>query len=123
MYVDEEICRRLYAEAGRRMTALGVRANLDGYRYLREAICLAMISGGVGNIQTGLYAPIAARAGKQPHCVERAIRTAIETAWTTGDLDEIERVFAGIVDPNRAKPTAGQFITTICRRMEEDGCR
>ena len=64
---------------------IGVPAHIKGYQYLREAIMMsvedpAMIS----SITKILYPTIAKRFQTTPSRVERAIRHAIEVAWSRG---------------------------------------
>ena len=64
---------------------IGVPAHIKGYQYLREAIMMSvddctMIS----SITKILYPTIAKRFQTTPSRVERAIRHAIEVAWSRG---------------------------------------
>ena len=67
---------------------IGVPAHIKGYQYLREAIMMSvedpvMIS----SITKILYPTIAKRFQTTPSRVERAIRHAIEVAWSRGRTD------------------------------------
>ena len=70
---------------------IGVPAHIKGYQYLREAIMMsvedpAMIS----SITKILYPTIAKRFQTTPSRVERAIRHAIEVAWSRGRMETLE---------------------------------
>jgi two-component system response regulator (stage 0 sporulation protein A) len=45
--------------------------------------------------------------------VERAIRHAIEVAWTRGQLETIENIFGYTINANKGKPTNSEFIAMI----------
>jgi two-component system response regulator (stage 0 sporulation protein A) len=97
---------------------LGIPANIKGYIYLREAICLVteeneLISG----VTKILYPMIAKQNKTTPSRVERAIRHAIEVAWGRGNIDAINRIFGFTVDTRRGKPTNSEFIAMVADRM------
>lgn len=101
---------------------LGVPAHLEGYEYLKEAfqICLddAKAIRGITKI---LYPKIAKSFDTTPSRVERAIRHAIEVAWSRGDLDVFTQYFGNSISPERGKPTNSEFIATVVEaiRMEQ----
>ena len=73
---------------------IGVPAHIKGYQYLREAIMMAvkdpvMIS----SITKILYPTIAKRFQTTPSRVERAIRHAIEVAWSRGRTETLDSMF------------------------------
>jgi two-component system response regulator (stage 0 sporulation protein A) len=45
--------------------------------------------------------------------VERAIRHAIEVAWSRGNLDALQRYFGGIVSAEKGRPTNAECIATL----------
>ena len=94
--------------------ALGISANLKGYYYLRYAIELmindiTLIDG----ITKVIYPKIAERFDTNPLSAERAIRHAIETGWNRANVDFSDKLFGYTVEPNKAKPTNGEFIATV----------
>ncbi|MDO5328263.1 MAG: sporulation transcription factor Spo0A, partial [Clostridia bacterium] len=63
--------------------AMGIPAHIKGYQYLREAIKLVIETPAmIGGITKELYPAIARRFGTSSSKVERAIRHAIEVAWS-----------------------------------------
>ena len=93
---------------------IGVPASIKGYRYLREAIVIAVKDMDVLSAITGeLYPQVAKTFQTTPSRVERAIRHAIEVAFDRGDLDTIQRFFGYTVSFNKGKPTNGEFISLI----------
>lgn len=50
--------------------------------------------------------------------VERAIRHAIEVAWTRGGkMDTIDNIFGYTINTNRGKPTNSEFIAMIADKL------
>jgi two-component system response regulator (stage 0 sporulation protein A) len=69
---------------------IGVPAHIKGYMYLREAI--SMVYNDIellGSITKVLYPDIAKKFNTTASRVERAIRHAIEVAWSRGNIDSI----------------------------------
>ena len=94
------------------MRALGFRDNLCGTEMLRIAI-REYEPGMV--ITKELYPMIANRVGSTPSRVERAMRTAIETAFDRGDPLIINGIFGNSINPNKGKPTNWEFIGRMAR--------
>ena len=73
---------------------VGVPAHIKGYQYLRDAIIMSVNDMEMLNSITKiLYPTIAKRHQTTPSRVERAIRHAIEVAWSRGKMDTIEELF------------------------------
>ena len=93
---------------------VGCPTNILGYRYLREAIIIAINDMDVINAITKvLYPQVAKTFQTTPSRVERAIRHAIEVAWGGGDLDTLQRFFGYTVSNTKGKPTNSEFISNI----------
>lgn len=97
---------------------MGIPAHIKGYQFLREAIKLViehppMISG----ITKELYPAIARRFGTTSSKVERAIRHAIEVAWSRGRVDTLNKAFGCCVALPGEKPTNGEFIALIADKL------
>lgn len=97
---------------------IGVAAHLRGWRYLLTGIELTLQDEGMIHAMTKrLYPEIAAKHGVTSTKVERAIRNAIETAWTTGDLEMQHRYFGSSVSADKGKPTNAAFIAGIAEYL------
>lgn len=97
---------------------IGVPAHIRGYNYMREAIIMAISDAEVLNyITKELYPTIAKKFNTTSSRVERAIRHAIEVAWSRGKLDAIESLFGYTVSTHKGKPTNSEFIALIADRM------
>ena len=97
---------------------IGVPAHIKGYKYLREAIMMAVKDMEVINAVTKvLYPAVANKFATTPSRVERAIRHAIEVAWDRGDLETLQRFFGYTVSNIKGKPTNSEFIAMIADRI------
>lgn len=97
---------------------IGVPAHIRGYHYMREAIMMAVADLDVLNyITKELYPSIAKKCNTTPSRVERAIRHAIEVAWSRGKVDAIDSLFGYTVNNHKGKPTNSEFIALIADRL------
>ena len=97
---------------------IGVPAHIKGYQYLREAIMMVVNDIEVINqITKQLYPDIAKKFHTTPSRVERAIRHAIEVAWSRGKADEVENIFGYTVSAIKGKPTNSEFIAMIADKL------
>lgn len=97
---------------------IGVPAHIRGYHFMREAIMYAVADPDVLNYVTkGLYPKVAKNNATTASRVERAIRHAIEVAWSRGNLDQKESLFGYTIDANRGKPTNSEFIALISDKL------
>ncbi|AOY77077.1 sporulation transcription factor Spo0A [Clostridium formicaceticum] len=108
----------LEAEITNIIHEIGVPAHIKGYLYLREAITMV-----IGNIELlsavtkELYPSIAKRFNTTPSRVERAIRHAIEVAWSRGKIDTINNLFGYTVHNDKGKPTNSEFIAMVADKL------
>ena len=97
---------------------VGVPAHIKGYQYLRDAIIMSVTDMEMLNSITKiLYPTIAKRHQTTPSRVERAIRHAIEVAWSRGKMDTIEELFGYTVSGGKGKPTNSEFIALIADKI------
>lgn len=100
---------------------VGVPAHIKGYQYLREAIIMSVTDMEMLNSITKiLYPTIAKRYQTTPSRVERAIRHAIEVAWSRGKMDTIDELFGYTVSNGKGKPTNSEFIAMIADKIRLD---
>ena len=98
--------------------AMGIPAHIKGYQYLREAIKLVIEKPEmIGGITKELYPAIARRFSTTSSKVERAIRHAIEVAWSRGRVDTLNKAFGCEVAKPEDKPTNGEFIALIADKL------
>jgi len=97
---------------------IGVPAHIRGYHYMREAILMAVEDLDVLNyITKELYPTIAKKCNTTPSRVERAIRHAIEVAWSRGKVEIIDNMFGYTINNHKGKPTNSEFIALISDRL------
>lgn len=97
---------------------IGVPAHIRGYHYMRDAILMAIDDIDVLNyITKELYPSIAKKCNTTPSRVERAIRHAIEVAWSRGKVDAIDSLFGYTISNHKGKPTNSEFIALIADRL------
>lgn len=100
------------------MIDLGVPAHVKGYQYLRYAIIAVAKDGELINSMTKvLYPSIAAHFESTASRVERAIRHAIELAWSRGKPSTLEDAFGYTIDADKGKPTNSEFIAMLADRF------
>lgn len=91
--------------------SLGVPVKMIGYKYLRDAIVIALEDeDSLMSVTKNVYPHIADSYDTSPSNVERNIRYVIESTWNKSDdiryTDKIKEVFKGVVK----KPTNSEFI-------------
>ena len=97
---------------------LGIPAHIKGYQYLREAVRMVLEDHDVINrITKELYPGIARRFDTSASKVERAMRHAIEVAWTRGRLDTVNQMYGYKVFKREEKPTNGEFIALVSDKI------
>lgn len=97
---------------------IGVPAHIKGYQYLREAIMMSVDDPGmISSITKILYPTIAKRFQTTPSRVERAIRHAIEVAWSRGRMETLDALFGYTINTGKGKPTNSEFIALITDKL------
>ncbi|WP_425448584.1 sporulation transcription factor Spo0A [Dethiothermospora halolimnae] len=97
---------------------IGVPAHIKGYLYLREAIGMVVEDIELLSAVTKeLYPNIAKKFNTTPSRVERAIRHAIEVAWSRGKVDTINNLFGYTVHTDKGKPTNSEFIAMVADKL------
>lgn len=97
---------------------IGVPAHIKGYTYMRDAIKMVINEPDLlGAITKELYPNIAQKYTTTPSRVERAIRHAIEVAWTRGRVETIDQIFGYTIDQNKGKPTNSEFIAMVADKI------
>ena len=97
---------------------VGIPAHIKGYQYLRDAIILSVSDKEMlGSVTKILYPTIAKKRQTTSSRVERAIRHAIEVAWSRGKMDTINDLFGYTVSTGKGKPTNSEFIALIVDKI------
>lgn len=115
---QKEAVRDLEQDVTDMIHEIGVPAHIKGYQYLREAIMMSVEDPGmISSITKILYPTIAKRFQTTPSRVERAIRHAIEVAWSRGRMETLDALFGYTIDTGKGKPTNSEFIALIADRI------
>lgn len=100
------------------MHEIGVPAHIKGYQYLRDAIMMVVKDLDIINsITKQLYPTIAKEYNTTPSRVERAIRHAIEVAWSRGQMEAIDSLFGYTISTGKGKPTNSEFIAMVADKL------
>lgn len=111
---EEERVQELEEYVTHMLHEIGIPAHIKGYHYLRDGIMMAIDDMDVLNAITKvLYPTVAKKNQTTASRVERAIRHAIEVAWSRGKLDTIDELFGYTVNTGKGKPTNSEFIALI----------
>jgi two-component system response regulator (stage 0 sporulation protein A) len=93
---------------------IGIPTHIKGYMYLREAINMV-----VNNIELlssvtkELYPSIGGKFNTTSSRVERAMRHAIDVAWSRGQIDTINKIFGYTIRNEKGRPTNSEFIAMV----------
>ena len=93
------------------LRGLGMPAHLNGYRYMRSILMLAVDDPAViSPITKSLYPSIAEIFRTSKSCVERALRHAIAVSWQRGSRKLLSDIFGYSSDDTPYRPTNAEFI-------------
>lgn len=113
-----EKARDLEQDVTNMIHEIGVPAHIKGYQYLRDSIMMSVEDPTmISSITKILYPTIAKRFQTTPSRVERAIRHAIEVAWSRGRMETLDALFGYTIDTGKGKPTNSEFIALIADKI------
>ena len=97
---------------------IGVPAHIKGYQFLRTAVKMVVDNPDMINrITKEPYPSIGKCYNTSASKVERAIRHAIEVAWSRGRIDTLNKAFGCRVATKEDKPTNGEFIAMLADKL------
>lgn len=109
--------RRVFENITQIMHEIGIPANLKGYYYIREAVCIVVEDmEKIKFVTKELYPYIAENHDTESSRVERAIRHAIEVSWLRGNIDVLNEIF-GYTVSTQERPTNAEFIGMLADRV------
>jgi len=113
----------IYDKVAEILKKLGIAPDKNGFHYLRKAIYECYLEPSLlTSITKDIYPMLAASFSKKESCIERSIRSAIETGWDRGNYEYSNELFSNCVDYYKTKPTNGEFIAIIVDKiMIEEG--
>ena len=117
----EYIKQNLENDVTQLLHEIGIPAHIKGYQYLRDAISISVEEKDMlVSVTKVLYPTIAKRHNTTSSRVERAIRHAIEVAWSRGRLDTLHKLFGYTVSTGKGKPTNSEFIALVSDKIRLD---
>ena len=97
---------------------LGIPAHIKGYRYLRTAILLSVYDAGqLSAVTKILYPNVAREYNTTASRVERAMRHAIDIAWTRADINDVTNFFGCSYYSHESTPTNSEFIALAADKL------
>ena len=100
------------------LIGLGVPMNLRGFDYLASAITLAVCDPSfLHGVTKRLYPAVAKTYGTNQSCVERNIRTAIESTFLNRDLGILHDYFGNMINSESGKVKNSVFISKIAANV------
>ncbi|MDO4295962.1 MAG: sporulation transcription factor Spo0A [bacterium] len=118
---EEYVKRHLENDVTQMLHEIGIPAHIKGYQYLRDAIAVSVTDQEMlTSVTKILYPSIAKQHQTTASRVERAIRHAIEVAWSRGKMDTINELFGYTVNGGKGKPTNSEFIALIADKIRLD---
>ncbi len=104
------------------LTEVGMPMSIFGFRYAATGIRLILENPGIAIVKE-LYPGIAEAHGTTATRAERAIRHAVEVAFTRGDQRVLKRFFGNSICSLKGKATNAEFLFRMAyvvrKRMEE----
>lgn len=118
-YLNElDMLKYIESEVTEVIHDVGIPAHIKGYHYLRDAIIMVIKEAEMLNSITKILYPTIAKSNQTtPSRVERAIRHAIEVAWSRGNMDYINTLFSYTVSTGKGKPTNSEFIALVADKI------
>lgn len=116
--IENRSVRNLERDVTEIIHEIGVPAHIKGYQYLRDAIIMSVEDVEILNSITKILYPTIAKKYKTTSSrVERAIRHAIEVAWSRGKMDTIDALFGYTIHNGKGKPTNSEFVALISDKI------
>ncbi|MCH5198788.1 MAG: response regulator [Oscillospiraceae bacterium] len=108
-YYEKRVTQRIISE----LDHVGINPKAKGYQYLIKAI-LIMIKEPTQNIST----IVAKDFNKTEISVERAMQNAINRAWTTANIEDLEKYYTARISSEKGKPTLTEFICYYATKIK-----
>jgi two-component system response regulator (stage 0 sporulation protein A) len=97
---------------------IGVPAHIKGYIFLREAISMVVNDIElVSAVTKELYPAVGEKFNTTSNRVERAIKHAIEVAWTRRQIESTNNIFGYTIRNKKGKPTNSEFIAMVADKL------
>lgn len=111
---------KIEAQITNRLNEIGIPARLKGYRYMITAVKeVVRNEGALEGVTKILYPDVAKKHNSTPQRVEKAIRHAIEVAWSVDRKSNIKKEFAYIINTGKERPTNSEFIAKLSQDIRQ----
>lgn len=118
--IDAVTREELDEEVNLALREVSVPPHLTGYLFLKKGIAATVLSAkGFIPATKELYPSIAEEFGTSPGKIERAIRGAIQKAWTRKDQTNASQYFTYAGKYKSIKPTNSEFIATVAAKIRQ----
>ena len=96
------------------LTKLGMPSNIQGHRYLKEALKLSIINS-IYYLHpfSELYPILSKKFNVKNYIIEKSIRDAISITWDRGNFDYQNELFGYTINREKGKPTNSEFLALI----------
>lgn len=108
---QQRITNRVITELDR----IGIPPNAVGRKYLIDGIILI-----INGQNEKIYAAISTKFAKTEASVERAMQNAIEKAWKTAHIDDLEKYYTVRIHSARGVPTIMEFIYYYAEKIKNE---
>ena len=109
-----EIKKRLTSRIATEIDLIGISPKVIGRGYLIDHIML-LIEG-----QPDPVVIIAEKHGKTDVSVERAMQNAINHAWRSGDIDDLQRLYTARIVSGKGVPTLNEFVYYYSNKIKAE---
>ena len=110
----ERITRRIKTE----MSYISLMPGKQGYRLIVDAVLIAIERpNNILMVTKDIYPALAKKYGITSKNVERAIRSAIESAWNHAGEEALKQHCPELINSNRDKPTNKEFIYYLADKI------
>lgn len=111
---NEIYFEKLDAIISDKLDEIGIPARLKGYRYMITAIKEVIYNeNALEGITKILYPDVAKKHNSTPQRVEKAIRHAIEVAWSMDSESSFKQQFTYMLNTKKIRPTNSEFIAKV----------
>ena len=108
---QNRIIQRIHTE----LDNVEIAPNVLGYGYLTEGILLT-----IEHSRTYLCKEIAEKHKKTEKSVERAMQSAINRAWQTGDVDRLLKHYTARIKSQKGVPTLTEFVSHYATKLRDE---
>ena len=111
----DQLRKRIIKRIASEIDQVNISPKALGRGYLVDAICQTALGSG-----KNIYATIANEHKKSSASVERAMQTAIDRAWKTSGIDELQKYYTAHISSAKGVPTVTEFIYYYANKIKNE---